>query len=94
MALGILSDAPFEALTAELEPGDRMLLYTDGVTEAANVRDEEYGEDRVRAWLEANRATDDRPLIEGLVADVLRFATPARPRDDMTVMTLSRRSPS
>jgi hypothetical protein len=93
MALGIVADTPFDAFTAEIELGDRLLLYTDGVTEAANARDAEYGEDRVLAWLETHRGTDDRALIEGLIEDVLRFGSPVRPRDDMTVMSVSRGSP-
>jgi sigma-B regulation protein RsbU (phosphoserine phosphatase) len=92
MALGVVADTPFQEFTADIEPGDRVLLYTDGLTEAANARDEEYGEDRVRAWLDAHRSTEDRLLIEGLIEDVLRFGSPVRPRDDMTVMTLTRRS--
>jgi sigma-B regulation protein RsbU (phosphoserine phosphatase) len=90
IALGILPDATFELFEAELEPGDRMLLYTDGVTEAANVRDEEYGEARVQAWLREHRSHDGRELVEGLIDDVVRFASPVRPRDDMTLMTVSR----
>jgi sigma-B regulation protein RsbU (phosphoserine phosphatase) len=90
IALGILPEATFELFEAELEPGDRMLLYTDGVTEAANARDEEYGEARVLAWLREHRAYDGRALIEGLIDDVVRFASPVRPRDDMTLMAVSR----
>jgi phosphoserine phosphatase RsbU/P len=90
IALGILPDATFELFEVELEPGDRMLLYTDGVTEAANARDEEYGEARVLAWLREHRGDDGRALVEGLIDDVVRFASPVRPRDDMTLMTVSR----
>ncbi len=90
VALGILPDAGFELFAAELEPGDRMLLYTDGITEAENPRDEEYGEDRVKAWLVDHRGTDGRTLIEGLIDDVVLFASPVRPRDDMTLMVVSR----
>ena len=90
IALGILPDATFELFEAELEPGDRMLLYTDGITEAANSRDEEYGEERVEAWLREHRGYDGRALIEGLIDDVVRFASPVRPRDDMTLMAVSR----
>jgi phosphoserine phosphatase RsbU/P len=89
IALGILPDATFELFAAELEPGDRMLLYTDGITEAANSRDQEYGEERVEAWLRDHRGHDGSALIEGLIEDVVRFASPVRPRDDMTLMSVS-----
>ena len=90
MALGILPEAVFELFAVELEPGDRMLLYTDGITEAANAKDEEYGEERVQAWLRDHRGDEGRALIESLIDDVVRFASPVRPRDDMTLMAVSR----
>ena len=47
VVVGILEDARFEQGTVSLEPGDRLVLYTDGVTEAANPRGELYGEERL-----------------------------------------------
>lgn len=92
MALGVLGDAPFGAGEIALEPGDRLFLYTDGVTEAFNAYDQEYGEERLQAFLEKNRGLADQALIEAIKDDVLGFCGPVRPRDDMTLMVVARES--
>ncbi len=52
MALGITTDTEFASASVTLQPGDRLVLYTDGVTEAENAREQEYGEERLSGWLE------------------------------------------
>jgi sigma-B regulation protein RsbU (phosphoserine phosphatase) len=90
MALGITEETSFASMTVDLEPGDRLVLYTDGVTEAEDLRDREYGEARLEAWLQANREETGRRLIDGVIAEVLEHCGAARPRDDMTLMCLGR----
>jgi sigma-B regulation protein RsbU (phosphoserine phosphatase) len=90
MALGITTDTDFPSMEVVLEPCDRLVLYTDGVTEAEDTRDREYGEARLEAWLQANREETGRRLIDGVIAEVLEHCGAARPRDDMTLMCLSR----
>ena len=86
MALGITSETEFVSMTVDLDPGDRLVLYTDGVTEAEDPKDREYGEARLQAWLQANREQPGRRLIDGVIAEVLEHCGMARPRDDMTLM--------
>jgi sigma-B regulation protein RsbU (phosphoserine phosphatase) len=93
MALGVLGDSPYEAMDLTLEPGERLLLYTDGVTEAANPSDEEYGEVRLEGYVRARQQEEGRSLLDGIVADVLRFCGTSRPHDDMTLMCLDWHSP-
>lgn len=93
MVLGVLPAGPYEAMEVTLEPGDRLLLYTDGVTEAANPADEEYGDVRLEAYVRDRRGEPGRQLLDGIVADVLHFCDTARPHDDMTLMCLDRASP-
>jgi sigma-B regulation protein RsbU (phosphoserine phosphatase) len=90
LALGILPDAVFEETTVELLEGDRLLLYTDGVTEAMNEAEDEYGEARLTAWAATRRGLDPHALVEGVVTDVLSFCGSARPADDMTVLSVER----
>ncbi len=90
MALGITLDTEFGAMCVDLAPGDRLVLYTDGVTEAENARDQEFGEARLQGWLEANREEPGQRLIDGVIAEVLQHCGSARPRDDMTLMCLER----
>ena len=92
MALGIVPSAEFEAREARLDPGDRVFLYTDGVTEAESPGDVEYGEPRLEAYLAAGHGASDQELIEGVRADVMSFCGSAPPRDDMTLMVVARRS--
>jgi serine phosphatase RsbU (regulator of sigma subunit) len=77
-------------MLVEVSPGDRLVLYTDGVTEAENARDQEFGEERLSAWIEANRDEPGRRLLDGVIAEVLHFCGAARPRDDMTLMSVAR----
>jgi hypothetical protein len=91
VALAVMVDAVFPSESVSLAAGDRLLLYTDGVTEAANPAEEEYGEGRLRAFLQKHRAVPGRPLLDALVADVLGFCGGAGTRDDMTLMSLERR---
>jgi len=90
MALGVAPEAPYETMALTLEPGERLLLYTDGVTEATNDADEEYGDVRLEAYLRPRRHEPGRALIDGVVADVLRFCGNRRPHDDMTLMCVGR----
>jgi serine phosphatase RsbU (regulator of sigma subunit) len=91
MALGIVPSAEFEAREARLELGDRVFLYTDGVTEAESPADVDYGEPRLEAYLAAGQGASDQELIEGVRADVMSFCGSAPPRDDMTLMVVARR---
>jgi phosphoserine phosphatase RsbU/P len=91
MALGIVPAALFESRETRLEPGQRLFLFTDGVTEAFDLRDAEYGEARLEAYLAAARGAGDQELIEGVRADVMAFCGSCPLRDDMTMMVVARR---
>ena len=84
------SDAVYDVLETTLVPGDRLFLYTDGITEAFDGRDDEYGEERLETRLTAQRALAPPDLIESVREDVLAFCGNIRPRDDMTMMLVAR----
>jgi phosphoserine phosphatase RsbU/P len=90
MALGVAPDAGYESVTLSLAPGDRLVLYTDGITEAEDSRDQEFGEERLCGWLEAIRDEPCEQLVASVLAEVLRHCGSVRPRDDMTVMCVAR----
>ena len=90
IALGVLADAVFVAEPLQIEPGDRLFVYTDGLTEAASPADEEFGDARLLTALEARRGATGETLIAEVIAEALRFCGPARPRDDMTLLALGR----
>ena len=87
--VGILENTPFEEATVELRSGDRVVLYTDGISEAAAPGGELYGDDRLAAAVERLPAgLSARDTIEGLLADVRAWLAGAEPGDDMTLMVL------
>ena len=70
-----------------LEPGDTLLLYSDGVTEAAGGSGEEYGQERLVHALRVNRLLPAKALVQAIVDDVNEFSGSAR-GDDVTVVAL------
>ncbi|HKA00155.1 MAG TPA: PP2C family protein-serine/threonine phosphatase, partial [Candidatus Solibacter sp.] len=71
----------------ELRPGDTLLLYSDGVTEAGGDTGEDFGEDRLIHALRVNQRQPAQPLVEAIVHDVQEFSGSAR-TDDVTVVAL------
>ncbi len=90
IALGVLPETEYPPLETPFSPGDRLVLYTDGVTETFDGHDVEYGEERLAAYLTSHARLGAKELIEGVMSDVLAFAGPVRPRDDMTLMVVGR----
>jgi sigma-B regulation protein RsbU (phosphoserine phosphatase) len=86
--LGVF-DRPYEETAARVEPGDVLLFYSDGVTEARDPRGRMYGPDRLREVLRA--APGDAETVGRVVlADVRAFAAGRPPGDDLTLVCLSR----
>jgi serine phosphatase RsbU (regulator of sigma subunit) len=83
--LGLFQEWDCETGQRTLASGDLIALYTDGITEAFNDSDEEFGEERLVAALQTNR---DRPLNELLqaVVDDVRRHSPREQRDDITMI--------
>jgi len=71
-----------------LGPGEALLLYTDGVTEAMNSSEKIYSDQRLEQFLASHRACSPRQIIDDLVSDVRHFAAGASQSDDITVMAL------
>ncbi|MBO7675729.1 MAG: SpoIIE family protein phosphatase [Atopobiaceae bacterium] len=86
--LGTFETAQYTSATLDLVPGDQILLYTDGVNEAFSVDEEEYGNDRLEAFLSKHTDLHPRILVEMLKADVRRWAHGAEQSDDITALCL------
>ena len=72
-----------------LEPGDRLLLYTDGVTEAHNAKSELYGEERLIKVMENTKDSPGEQVLECILDDVNRYAEGVPQFDDMTMVILT-----
>lgn len=90
IALGILEDAKFESNTIQIEGGQPLVLYTDGITEAVNQQFEELSEENLRAYLSGCINTPAREMIKGLIREVNQFAAGVPQADDMTTLMIRR----
>jgi phosphoserine phosphatase RsbU/P len=88
--LGILPTVKYEEFRAGLGPGDMLVVYSDGVTEATNPAQDEYGEDRFTSVLQANRARPAREIVDAVNADVATWAAGSPPADDVTLVVIQR----
>jgi sigma-B regulation protein RsbU (phosphoserine phosphatase) len=86
--LGVFSHGTYDQGTTPVSSGDRLVLFTDGITEARNSRDEEFGEERLIDLTIANRACSAPALQARLAASVARFA-PDGLQDDATLIVLA-----
>lgn len=93
MVLGMMEDVPYRAQTLELAKDDCIYLYTDGVTEALNPKQELLGDDRLAAMLNRHKeqAADVDTFVDALYAEVDAFADGEMQADDITMVYLSRK---
>ena len=80
---------PTEALT--LQPGELLLLYSDGLTEARNAAEQEFGEERLESTLRLFAGVPAATLVGELAAAVTRFCGRVAPEDDVSIAVLRRR---
>ena len=87
--LGILEQASYVEGVATLAPGDTLVLFTDGITEATNSADELYGDDRLRPLLETQRdLACAESIVNAIADDVHRFVGTAPQADDETMLVV------
>ena len=86
VALGVVPDMEYPQEVYQLVPGDVVLLYTDGINEAMNRQNMEYGMKRLRRVVATGRA-EPRVVVQRVVADVQRFVAGAPQSDDQTVVS-------
>ncbi len=86
LPLGIQAEAPYESGRAVLESEDWLLVFTDGLVEAVNARDEEYGEERMINILSASSAVTPEKVLSRMMIDVDAFVGTTPQHDDITCM--------
>ena len=88
--LGILPMITYKEFTVRMEPGDVLVLYTDGVSEASNSKDEDFGETRLGEIVGKLRDRPATEIIDAIEAAVTEFTNGAPAADDITVVVARR----
>lgn len=88
MAVGIMDGMDYSEATVRLSPGDDLFLFTDGVTEAINARDEEFGTPLLEETLRSGMGMNVRGVVDHVVQQVERFADGTPQADDITCLCL------
>lgn len=88
VALGVLPDARYEERPIALRPGDVMVMYTDGVSEAESPQGEHFGTQRIEQALARMADRTAKEILDGIVADVMAFTGARGPNDDLTLVVL------
>jgi sigma-B regulation protein RsbU (phosphoserine phosphatase) len=88
LPLGIQPEAKYESATVTLAPGDWLIIFTDGLVEAVNARDEEFDEPRLLSALEAGVATAPKELLDQLMANLDLFVGSTPQHDDVTCLLI------
>jgi sigma-B regulation protein RsbU (phosphoserine phosphatase) len=87
--LGCMEDFNYKSKKIQLLPGERLFLYTDGVTEAFNSLDQCYGDDRLEDFLRSHLASSIEDVVRESMQDVNTFSTGMAQSDDITYLAVS-----
>jgi len=88
--LGILSIAPYKEQHVDMQPGDMLVLYSDGVTEATNLAYDEYGEERFIDTLREHRKEPAAAIVQAVTKSLTDFTAGAPQADDITLVVARR----
>jgi sigma-B regulation protein RsbU (phosphoserine phosphatase) len=90
LLLGVFPEAAYEAATVTLHPGDVLLLYSDGVTEARSPApaEEEFGDERLLEFLRESKSLRALEIVEQLIQRVRTFSGEGQLADDVTVAVI------
>ena len=90
LPLGMFREAEFSATRLQLEEGDTLFLYTDGLSEARSA-DDEYGVDRISQLVRQQAGRQPAELITACLSDLNAFADASLHSDDLTLLAIQRR---
>lgn len=88
LPFGILPEVHYQSGSVTLAPGDWLIIFTDGLVEAQNARQEEYGEVRLMTALEAGKSFSPADLLKRLMTELDVFVGNTPQHDDVTCMLL------
>ncbi len=88
LPFGIQPEAKYESATVTLAPGDWLIIFTDGLVEAENAQQAEYGEARLLTAIEAGKSVEPDEMLQRLMAEVDLFVGNTPQHDDVTCLLL------
>jgi len=88
--LGCVEQFPYEDARVPFAVGDVVVIFSDGITEAANASGEEYGDERIADLLRENPSDSSSTLTEKIVASVRRYSEKRAQMDDITLVVIRR----
>lgn len=91
IAMGLLDDAHYAQDTVQMAPGDLLILYTDGITEAENAQQEMFGLERLKNVIHTSHTLSPAEIIEEILTSVREFTGDHPQSDDITLMVIRSR---
>jgi serine phosphatase RsbU (regulator of sigma subunit) len=88
MPVGFFPHTEYEEVVCVLAPGERIYIYSDGIPEAMNADEEQYGDQRLMNALAAGRARSLEACLSAVVEDVLRWCGAGGPQDDVSLLAI------
>jgi len=88
MPIGVFPDIHIDCIDVPVSQGDRLLLYSDGVTECMNDRNEEFGESRLLDHLEGRNSQPLNELLAGLLDEIKAWRGSQETVDDLSLMAV------
>lgn len=89
IAMGVLDNFVYKAETTKLKAGDKILLYTDGITEAFNPLGELFSDERLLSIIRANHEMNSMQLVQKIKQEIKNFAQDAEQSDDITILAIT-----
>ena len=90
LPVGMFADSPYQIGTTRIEPGDWLVIFTDGIVEAENAKTEEYGEPELIRLVDRASASTPAELLQTLLAELDQFVGNTPQHDDRTCLLLKR----
>jgi sigma-B regulation protein RsbU (phosphoserine phosphatase) len=88
IAFGLSNESVYLEQTLPLNPGDLIILYTDGVTEAMNAKDELFGEERLRNIISQNCSLSSDAITKKILEEIVWFSSGEPQSDDITLLVV------
>jgi len=87
--LGLLEHTEYQPVTVNLETGDLLAFFSDGITEANNLQQEEFGSRRLESILRQNAQNSPKEIVDRVFEELKGFEAGRRQRDDQTLVVLN-----